>query len=133
MITVNAFTDWLFGMWFGAAGIALSTTAAVTVGTIMDGLLVRKFFRGEVRTTPPYPLVQETIKTVVAVIPVIGVALLGKSWIGAPQTFVGMTARLLVVCVAAALLYMAASAALHIDGWRVLLGRLRRRIPSIVP
>jgi len=129
MITVNAFTDWLFGMWFGAPGIALSTTAAVTVGTIMDILLVRKFFRGEVRTTPRYPLVREILKTSLAVLPVIGIAVLAKSWIGVPQTFVGVTLRLLVVCVAAALVYMAASAALHIDGWRVLLERIKGRLP----
>jgi hypothetical protein len=96
-------------MWFGAAGIALSTTAAVTVGTIMDALLVRRFFRGEVRTTPHYALVSETFRTLVAVIPVVGVALLARSWIGAAHGFSGV--------------------ALHIDGWRVLLGRIRRRAP----
>lgn len=129
MIVINAVTDWLFGMWFGAAGIALSTTAAVTVGTVMDVLLVRKFFRGEVRTTRHYPLVSQIARTLCAVIPVIGIALLGKSWIGAAHGFVGVALRLVVVCGAAAACYMVCSAALHIDGWRILLGRLRRRLP----
>jgi hypothetical protein len=93
----------------------------------MDALLVRKFFRGEVRTTRHYPLVPQTLRTLVAVVPVVGVALLAKSWIGAAQGFTGVALRLVLVCVAAALFYMACSAALHIDGWRVLLGRLRRR------
>ena len=129
MIVINAVTDWLFGMWFGAAGIALSTTAAVTVGSIMDALLVRRFFRTEVRTTRHYPLLAETIRTLVAVIPVVGIALLGKSWIGVPQSFTGVALRLVLVCVAAALSFMVASAALRIDGWRILLGRIRRRLP----
>ena len=129
MIAINAVTDWLFGMWFGAAGIALSTTAAVTVGTIMDALLIRRFFRGEVRTTCRYPLVSEVIRTLVAVIPVAGVALLSRSWIGAAQGFSGVALRLVLVCGVAAVCYMACSAALHIDGWRVLLGRIRRRLP----
>jgi putative peptidoglycan lipid II flippase len=129
MIAINAVTDWLFGMWFGAAGIALSTTAAVTVGTIMDALLVRRFFRGEVRTTRRYPLVSEAIRTLVAVIPVVGVALLARTWIGGAQGFSGVALRLVLVCGAAAVCYMACSGALHIDGWRVLLGRIRRRLP----
>jgi putative peptidoglycan lipid II flippase len=129
MIAINAVTDWLFGRWFGAPGIALSTTAAVTVGTIMDALLVRRFFRGEVRTTPRYPLVSEALRTLIAVIPVVGVALLARSWIGGAQGFSGVTLRLVLVVGAAALSYMVCSAALHIDGWHVLLGRLRRRLP----
>ena len=133
IIAVNAVTDWLFGMWFGAAGIALSTTAAVTVGTIMDALLIRRFFRGEVRTTRRYPLVSETLRTFVAVIPVVGVALLAKSWIGGAQGFSGVALRLVLVCGAAAVCYMVCSAALHIDGWRVLLGRLRRHLPAASP
>jgi putative peptidoglycan lipid II flippase len=133
MIAINAVTDWLFGMWFGAAGIALSTTAAVTVGTIMDALLVRRFFRGEVRTTRHYPLVSEILRTLVAVIPVVGIALLAKSWIGGAQGFSSVALRLVLVCGVAAVCYMACSAALHIDGWRVLLGRLRRRLPAASP
>jgi putative peptidoglycan lipid II flippase len=128
IIAVNAVTDWLFGMWFGAAGIALSTTAAVTVGTIMDALLIRRFFRGEVRMTRRYPLVSEALRTLVAVVPVVGVALLAKSWIGAAQGFSGVALRLILVCGVAAVCYMACSAALQIDGWRILLGRLRRRV-----
>src|SRR5450756_3170914 len=108
--------DWLFGMWFGARGIALSTAAAVTVGTIMDALLVRRFFRGEVRTTPHYPLVPQALRTLIAVIPVAGVALLARSWIGAAQGFTSVALRLVLVCGAAAVCYMIASAALHIDG-----------------
>ena len=133
MIAINAVTDWLFGMWFGAAGIALSTTAAVTVGTIMDALLVRRFFRGEARTTRRFPLVSETLRTLVAVIPVVGVALLAKSWIGGAQGFTGVAVRLVLVCGVAAVCYMACSAILHIDGWRVLLGRLRHRLPVRSP
>jgi len=131
MIAINAVTDWLFGMWFGAPGIALSTTAAVTVGAVMDALLIRKFFRGEGRTTPRYPLVPEALKTLVAVIPVVGVALLAKSWIGVPQGFSGVALRLVLVCGVAAVCYMACSAVLHIDGWRVLLGRIRHRLPLV--
>jgi len=129
MIAINAVTDWLFGMWFGAAGIALSTTAAVTVGTIMDALLIRRFFRGEVRTTCRYPLVSEVIRALVAVIPVAGVALLSRSWIGAAQGFSSVALRLVLVCGAAAVCYMVSSAVLRIDGWRVLLGRIRHRLP----
>ncbi len=128
MIAINAVTDWLFGRWFGAAGIALSTTAAVTVGAIMDALLIRRFFRGEVRTTVRYPLLREALKTLAAVIPVVGVALLCRTWISAAQGFAHLALRLVLVCVAAAACYMASSVVLHIDGWRILLGRLRRRI-----
>jgi len=53
-----------------------------------------------------YPLVREILKTSVAVLPVIGIAMLGKSWIGVAQTFVGTTLRLLVVCGTAALVYI---------------------------
>jgi putative peptidoglycan lipid II flippase len=133
MIAINAVTDWLFGMWFGAPGIALSTAAAVTVGTIMDALLVRRFFRGEVRTTPRYPLVSQTFKTVVAVLPVVGVALLTRSWIGVAQGFTGVALRLVLVCGVAAGCYMVCSVALHIDGWRMLLGRIRHRLPAASP
>ena len=133
MIAINAVTDWLFGMWFGAPGIALSTTAAVTVGAVMDALLIRKFFRREGRTTPRYPLVPEALKTLVAVIPVVGVALLAKSWIGVPQGFSGVALRLALVCGVAAVCYMACSAVLHIDGWRLLLGRIRHRLPAGSP
>jgi putative peptidoglycan lipid II flippase len=128
MIAINAVTDWLFGMWFGAAGIALSTTAAVTVGTIMDALLIRRFFRGEVRTTVRYPLLREALKTLVAVIPVVGVAFLCRTWIGAAQGFAHLALRLVLACLAAAACYMASSVVLHIDGWRILLGRIRRRV-----
>ncbi|HWQ21778.1 MAG TPA: murein biosynthesis integral membrane protein MurJ [Clostridia bacterium] len=128
MIAINAVTDWLFGMWFGAAGIALSTTAAVTVGAIMDALLIRRFFRGEVRTTIRYPLLRESLKTLAAVIPVVGVALLCRAWIGAAQGFAHLALRLVLVCLAAAVCYMISSVALHIDGWRILLGRIRRRV-----
>lgn len=128
IIAVNAIADGLLGRWFGAAGIALSTTVAVMIGTIMDVLLVRKFFRGETRTTPRYPLAREALRTLVAVIPVAGIALLCRSWIDTAQGFVQVALRLVPVCVAAALSYMVASAALHIDGWRILLGRLRGRI-----
>ena len=130
MIAVNAFTDWLFGRWFGAPGIALSTTTAVTIGTIMDAFLIRRFFRGEVRATARFPLGTEVLKTCAAVLPVMAVALLGRSWIGVPGTFVGMALRMVVVVGAAALAYMAASAWLKCDGWRVLLGRLRRILAS---
>jgi putative peptidoglycan lipid II flippase len=133
MIAINALTDWLFGMWFGARGIALSTAAAVTVGTIMDALLVRRFFRGEVRTTPHYPLVSQALRTLIAVIPVAGIALLARSWIGAAQGFTSVALRLVLVCGAAAVCYMVASAALHIDGWRILLGRIRHRLPAGSP
>ncbi len=133
MIVINAVTDWLFGMWFGAAGIALSTTAAVTVGTIMDILLVRKFFRSEVRTTPHYPLASEIARTLVAVIPVIGIALACTTWINGANGFIGLALRLVLVCGAAAVGYMLASMLLRIDGWRILLGRIRHRIPSLVP
>lgn len=133
MIAINALTDWLFGMWFGARGIALSTAAAVTVGTIMDALLVRRFFRGEVRTTPHYPLVSQALRTLVAVIPVAAIALLARSWIGAAQGFTSVALRLVLVCGAAAVCYMVASAALHIDGWRILLGRIRHRLPAGSP
>jgi len=133
MIAINALTDWLFGMWFGARGIALSTAAAVTVGTIMDALLVRRFFRGEVRTTPHYPLVSQALRTLIAVIPVAGIALVARSWIGAAQGFTSVALRLVLVCGAAAVCYMVASAALHIDGWRILLGRIRHRLPAGSP
>jgi putative peptidoglycan lipid II flippase len=129
MIAINAVTDWLFGRWFGAPGIALSTTAAVTVGTIMDALLVRRFFRGEVRTTPHYPLASQALRTLIAVIPVAGIALVARSWIGAAQGFTSVALRLVLVCGAAAVCYMVCSAVLRIDGWRLLLGRIRHRLP----
>ena len=47
-----------------------------------------------------------------------------------PGTFVGMALRMAVVVGVAALAYMAASAWLKCDGWRVLLGRLRRILAS---
>jgi hypothetical protein len=99
----------------------------------MDALLVRKFFRGEVRTTPRYPLVSQAFKTVVAVLPVVVVALLTRSWIGAAQGFTGVALRLVLVCGVAAVCYMACSVALHIDGWRMLLGRIRHRLPAASP
>ena len=97
----------------------------------MDALLIRKFFRGEGRTTPHYPLVPQALRTLIAVIPVVGVALLARSWIGAAQGFTSVALRLVLVCGAAAVCYMACSAVLHIDGWRVLLGRIRHRLPLV--
>ncbi|RIE11628.1 hypothetical protein SMC3_08735, partial [Candidatus Cryosericum hinesii] len=72
-------------------------------------------------------------KTVVAVLPVVGVALLTRSWIGAAQGFTGVALRLVLVCGVAAVCYMACSVALHIDGWRMLLGRIRHRLPAASP
>ncbi len=135
MITINAVTDWLFGivMGFGAAGIALSSTVAVTVGAVMDALLVQKYFRKAEYTRERYPLVREFSKTLLAVVPVIAVALAGKSWIDGAQGFIHLVVRLVVVVAGAAVSYMVMSKVLQIDGWKVMLGRIKRRVASRSP
>ncbi|MHB8106428.1 MAG: murein biosynthesis integral membrane protein MurJ [Candidatus Cryosericum sp.] len=135
MITINGVTDWLFGiaMRFGAPGIALSSTAAVTVGAIMDVLLLGRYFRGATPVGKPYPLFGEFGKTLIAVVPVVAVALVGKPWIGAGNGFLDLVLRLVVVCGGAAVSYMVMSSVLRIDGWSVMLGRIKRRLPGGSP
>jgi putative peptidoglycan lipid II flippase len=130
MITINAVTDWLFGivLGFGAPGIALSTTAAVTVATVLDVLLLHRYFRGAPATGKPYPLLGEIGKTLIAAVPVVAIALVGKPWVDVGKGFITLVLRLVIVCGAAAGVYMVMSNALHIDGWKIMLGRIKRRI-----
>lgn len=130
MIAINAVTDWLFGivLHLGAAGIALSSTAAVTVGAIMDALLVQRYFHGAAYTQKQYPLVQELMKTLLAVIPVIVVALAGKPWIDQAQGFLHLAVRLVAVVVVAAVSYMVTSSAMKIDGWRIMIRRIQGKV-----
>jgi putative peptidoglycan lipid II flippase len=130
MIAINAVTDYYFGKWLGASGIALSTTVAVTVGMLMDAFLVRRYFRGEVRTAPPYPIAREGAKILIACIPVLGVSLLGRSFIEAGSGFVGMVIRAVLVVGGAAVVYAGASILLRLDSWQVVMNRLRRRAGS---
>ncbi len=127
MIAINAVTDYYFGKWMGASGIALSTTVAVTVGMLMDAFLVRRYFRGEVRTAPPYPIAREGAKILIACIPVLGVSLLGRSFIDAGSGFVGMVVRAVLVVGGAAIVYAGASILLRLDSWQVVMNRLRRK------
>lgn len=128
MIAINAVTDYFFGKWIGASGISLSTTVAVTVGMLMDAFLVRRYFRGEVRTTPPYPIARESVKILLACIPVLGVSLLGKSFISGGTGFVGMVIRAVIVVGGAGIAYAVASILLKLDSWQVVMNRLRRKV-----
>jgi len=130
MIAINAATDWFFGivLGLGARGIALSTTASVTVGAIMDFLLVSRYFRGATYTGRPYPLAHEIVKTLIAVVPVLAIALVGKPWIEATHGFVNLVVRLVLVVGTAVLAYTVMSVLLHVDGWRLMWRRVQGRV-----
>jgi putative peptidoglycan lipid II flippase len=130
MIAINAATDWFFGivLGLGARGIALSTTASVTVGAIMDFLLVSRYFRGATYTGRPYPLAREIVKTLIAVVPVLAIALAGKPWIEATHGFVNLVERLVLVVGTAVLAYTVMSVLLHVDGWRLMWRRVQGRV-----
>jgi putative peptidoglycan lipid II flippase len=120
IVGANMAGNIILSRYLGAAGIALATSITVTLGTAIYALLLRRYFRTEDRVTPSYPLWTQTLKTLLATVPVGFIAWLGLRWITPVTAFIPLVARTMTVCIAAALAYAGCSIALHLDGWQTI-------------
>jgi putative peptidoglycan lipid II flippase len=123
IVGANMAGNIILSRYLGAAGIALATTITVTLGTAIYALLLRRYFRTEDRVTPSYPLWTQTLKTLLATVPVGFIAWLGLRWITPVTAFMPLAVYTLAVCIVAALAYAGCSIALHLDGWQSIQGR----------
>jgi len=131
IVGANMAGNIILSRYLGAAGIALATTITVTLGTTIYALLLRRYFHKEGRAALPYPLWAETLKTVMASIPVGLIAWLGLKWIAPATAFIPLLLRTMTVCAVAVLAYAVCSVALQPDAWQVIMGRfqsLARRV-----
>jgi putative peptidoglycan lipid II flippase len=115
----------ILSRYLGAAGIALATTITVTLGTIIYGLFLRRYFHTEDRATPTYPLWGEILKTLMATIPVGLIAWLGLKWIAPVTAFIPLLLHTMAVCAVAVLAYAVCSIALRLDGWQTIVDRFK--------
>jgi putative peptidoglycan lipid II flippase len=83
IVGANMAGNIIFSKYLGAAGIALATTITVSLGTAIYALLLRPYFRREDCGTPTYPVLGQTLRTLLATVPV-GLVAWGAS-IGSPQ------------------------------------------------
>lgn len=132
IVGANVAGNIILSRYLGAAGIALATSVTVAMGTTLYALLLRRYFRAEVRLTPVYPLWSQMLGTLLATIPVGLIAWLGLRWIGPVAAFVPLLVRTMAVCGIAVLAYAACSAILHLDGWQTIQDRFRRLTHRLV-
>jgi putative peptidoglycan lipid II flippase len=123
IVGANMAGNIILSRYLGAAGIALATSITVTLGTIIYALLLRRYFRTEDRPTTTYPLWTQTLKTLLATVPVGLIAWLGLRWVNPVTAFVPLVVRTMAVCIVAALAYAGCSIALHLDGWQTIQSR----------
>lgn len=125
IVGANMAGNILLSRYLGAAGIALATTMTVTLGTIIYTLLLRRYFHTEDRHAKSYPLWTETLRTLLATVPVALIARLGLGWLQAVTAFIPLLVRTMAVCGGAVLAYVVCSIALHLDGWQTIAGRFK--------
>ncbi|MHB8107494.1 MAG: murein biosynthesis integral membrane protein MurJ [Candidatus Cryosericum sp.] len=125
IVGANMAGNVILSKYLGAAGIALATTITVALGTAVYALLLRRTFRTEERTMATYPLWSETIKIVLATVPIGFIAWLGLRWINAVTAFIPLLARCIGVCGVAILAYAGCSTVLRLDGWQTMVDRFK--------
>jgi len=125
IVGANMAGNIILSRYLGAAGIALATSITVTLGTAIYALLLRRYFRTENRVTPTYPLWTQTLRTLLATVPVGVIAWLGLKWIAPITAFIPLVLRTMAVCGVAALAYAGCSIALRLDGWQTIADRFK--------
>ncbi|MFA4932311.1 MAG: murein biosynthesis integral membrane protein MurJ [Caldisericia bacterium] len=123
IVGANMAGNIILSRYLGAAGIALATSIIVTLGTIIYALLLRRYFRTEDRLTKAYPLWTQTLRTLLATVPVGLIAWLGLKWVSPVTAFIPLLVRTMAICGVAALAYAVCGIALHLDGWQTIQGR----------
>ncbi|MHB8107539.1 MAG: murein biosynthesis integral membrane protein MurJ [Candidatus Cryosericum sp.] len=123
IVGANMAGNIILSRYLGAAGIALATSITVTLGTAIYALLLRRYFRTEERVTRSYPLWTQTLRTLLATVPVGLVAWLSLGWVNSVTAFIPLVVRTMAVCIIAALAYAVCSIALHLDGWQTIQSR----------
>ncbi len=125
IVGANMAGNIILSRYLGAAGIALATTITVSLGTAIYALLLRRYFRSEDRASKTYPLWTQTLRTLLATVPVGLIAWLGLKWVGPVAAFIPLLTRTMTVCLVAALAYAVCSIALHLDGWQTIANRFK--------
>jgi putative peptidoglycan lipid II flippase len=120
IVGANMVGNIILSRYLGAAGIALATTITVSLGTIIYAILLRRTFRTEDRVSPAYPLWTQTLRTLLATVPVGLIAWLGLKWVAPTRAFIPLLLRTMAICGVAALAYAVCSIVLHLDGWQTI-------------
>jgi putative peptidoglycan lipid II flippase len=123
IVGANVAGNIILSRYLGAAGIALATSITVALGTAVYTVLVRRYFRGEDRATPSYPLWAQLLKTALATVPVGLIAWLGLGWVTSVTGFIPLLLRTMTICGAAVLAYAVCSIVLHLHAWQIIVDR----------
>jgi putative peptidoglycan lipid II flippase len=125
IVGANMAGNVILSRYLGAPGIALATSITVMLGTVVCALLLRRYFRTEDSSTPPYPLWPQMFRTMLATVPVGLIAWLGLGWINPVIAFIPLLLRTMTICGAAVLAYAVCSIVLHLHAWQTIANRFR--------
>jgi putative peptidoglycan lipid II flippase len=125
IVGANMAGNIVLSRYLGAPGIALATSITVMLGAVVCAVLLRRYFRTEDSSTPPYPLWPQMLRTMLATVPVGLIAWLGLRWITPVTAFIPLLIRTMAVCSIAALAYAACSVVLRLDGWQTIASRFK--------